>query len=123
MSTSKTKSARRFEHLNIIVDKMLRRLPARHGLALLVFFRHADVKGVFRVSALDLAKSLGIHARNARKIFDDLETWQVIRLVEPRRGTIPRVFIITGKLRRKKAASGDARAHTKPNPSVRSHVP
>ncbi len=105
VSTSKTKSARRFEDLNIIVDKMLRKLPSRHGLALLVFFRHADVKRRFRVSSKDLAKTLGVHPRTARKLFDDLEEWKVIGLLEPQRGTIPRVFQITGKIARGASAS------------------
>ncbi|QDV25954.1 hypothetical protein Q31a_43230 [Aureliella helgolandensis] len=122
MSTSKSKSARRFQHLNALVDKMLQRVPPRHGLAMMVFFRHADVDRVFRVSTTVLAKSLGVHQRTARKLFADLEAWKAIQLVEPRQGTIPRVFKITGQLSRKKSARGGVSTPSKHTSSVRSDV-
>jgi hypothetical protein len=110
MATSKSKSTLRFQQLNHIVDRLLRLLPARHGLALLVFYRHADRHRRFRVSARDLAKTMGIHQRTARNLFDELEGWSVIRMVEPQRGTIPRVFQITGKVDR-----GGVSSHTTPD--------
>jgi hypothetical protein len=118
MNTKKTKSAKRFETLNAIVDKLLRRLPARHGLAVLVCFRHADVNRRFRMSAKDLAKTLGIHLRSARSLLSDLQEWEVIRVVSPQQGTIPRTFELTGKLAREGVSP-----HTKPKASVRADVP
>jgi hypothetical protein len=100
VNAKKSKSARRFETLNAIVDKMLRQLPARHGLALLVCFRHADVNRRFRMSANDLAKTLGIHCRSARSLMTDLQSWDVVRMIEPQKGTIPRTFELTGNLAR-----------------------
>ncbi|TWU33883.1 hypothetical protein Poly41_48830 [Novipirellula artificiosorum] len=115
MATSKSKSQRRFEQLNHIVDKLLRQLPARHGVAMLVCYRHAQANRQFRVSESDLAIALGVDRRTARRLFDDLERWQAIKLVKPKQGTIPRVFVITGKV-----ISEDTTAPTKAR--RRSHV-
>ncbi len=95
--TSKGKSNRRWTQYNAIVDKLLRRLPTRHGLAVMVCFRHADVEKRFRMSSKDLAKTLGIHLRSARTLLDELIEWDVITVIEPQRGTIPRTFKFTGK--------------------------
>ncbi|TWT81196.1 hypothetical protein CA13_26450 [Planctomycetes bacterium CA13] len=100
VKTTKAKSTQRFRQLNIIVDNLLRQLPARHGVALMVFYRHAQANRQFRVSETDLAKTLGVDRRSSRRLFDDLEKWQVIKLVKPKQGTIPRVFVITGKVAR-----------------------
>lgn len=117
MRPEKSKSNKRWKQLNAIVDRMLRKLPARHGLALLVCFRHADVNRQFRMSAADLANTLGVHRRTARRLLDDLVELRVIEVVEPQRGTIPRTCRITGKM-----VCRDNSSHTKRESSVHSGV-
>ena len=135
------KSSSRWEQFNIIVDVMISRLSTRQALAVVVMFRHADVNRRLKLSASQLAKALGTQIRNARKVLTELEQLGVIRTIEPRRGTIPTTYEITGaaprqppkrKQKGRLCASSNAhksepsmrqKTHTNEKPSVRHMAP
>ncbi len=96
MNHAKGKSQRRFEQLNIIVDKIAPTLRTpTHVAVLLVCFRHGRGRGYFRASTSRVAASVGIKKRQAVNIFDALEKAGVIELVEEHKGPVPRTYKIT----------------------------
>lgn len=96
-SQPKKKARTRFQHLNTIVDEILKTLPnTTHAAALFVMFRHANEQALFRVSVNRLASTLAIHRRTAQRTLDELEAGGVIELKQERMGTIPRQYKITG---------------------------
>ncbi|MEL6108123.1 MAG: hypothetical protein AAFU85_19020, partial [Planctomycetota bacterium] len=100
MEAPKRKSHKRFEQLNHLVDVVLPTLDPTEQRAMFVFYRHANGKGRFRVSAKRLAETLNVTKRGAQKVFDRMETKQVIAMTEERQGTIPRQYVITGRIAR-----------------------
>ena len=118
----KRKSVMRFEQVNVLCDEVLRNLPtATHGLVLLVGWRHADGKRVFRKSASELARIVGVSRRHMQTILDDLIEIGALQIVKNRQGTIPASHLITGQPRRKRGdmvspetvASGEPQFATK----------
>ena len=96
----KRKSVQRFEQVNLLCDQVIRNLPTpTHGLVLLIGWRHADEKRVFRKSSTELAKFVGVTRRHMQKILDDLIAIGALRIVKERQGTIPTSYQITGKPR------------------------
>ncbi len=97
----KRKSVQRFEQVNLLCDQVLRNLPTTtHGLVLLVGWRHADGSRVFRKSASELAKIVGVSKRHMQTILDDLIEIEALKIVSQCKGTIPTRYQITGKPRR-----------------------
>lgn len=96
----KRKSVQRFEQVNLLCDQVLRNLPTTtHGLVLLVGWRHADQNRVFRKSATELARIVGVTRRHMQTVIDDLIEIGALRIVKERQGTIPTSYSITGKPR------------------------
>lgn len=96
----KRKSVKRFEQVNLLCDKVLQNLPTpTHGLVLLVGWRHANERRIFRKSSSELARALGMSKRQMQRVLDDLECVGAIKLVSERRGTLPPEYQITGKPR------------------------
>lgn len=96
----KRKSQKRFEQLNLLVDRVIGQLPtSTHMVATLVFFRHAGPGGTFRLSARRLGETIAVTTRHAKRLFNELEHHGAVRLIEERQVTIPRRYQITGTVR------------------------
>lgn len=96
----KRKSAQRFEQVNVLCDQVIRNLPTpTHALVLLIGWRHANEKRVFRKSAKELASFAGVSKRHMQNILDELIEIGALRVVRERQGTIPTCYLITGKPR------------------------
>lgn len=115
MQAPKRKSRKRWQQYNYLVDTVIPKVPARHGVALLVCFRHADVNRRFQLAERYLAQAIGVDRRTVRRLMSDLAAWDAIKVVEEKRGTIPRRYAITGNVN-----CADTRAPTSTNPATRS---
>ncbi len=97
MIGKKRKSHMRFEQVNHLVDRVLPTLPGQiEGLVLMVGWRHANSKSQFRKSTCELARTCGITKRHMQRVLDRMEESGVIKTVSQQRGTIPRIYEITG---------------------------
>ena len=109
MIGKKRKSHMRFEQVNHLVDKVLPTLPGQiEGLVLMVGWRHANIKFQFRKSLSELAQTCGISKRHMQRVLERMEKGGVIKTVSPPRGSIPRVYQITGRLW---SPTGDTHVH------------
>jgi hypothetical protein len=100
LNTPKRKSAKRFEQVNLLCDQVVRNLDTPlHALVLLIGWRHANERCVFRKSANELAKFAGVSKRHMQNVLDDLIKAGAIKVVKERQGTIPTSYLITGKPR------------------------
>jgi len=96
---SKAKSSKRFEQINMILDEVVNQLPTpTHGLALVVCWRHANVKRQFSLSHNQLAGALRISRRSAIRTMNTLLEVGVIRRVKMGAGLTSSRYEITGKL-------------------------
>lgn len=96
----KRKSVQRFEQVNLLCDQVLRNLPTpTHGLVLLIGWRHANEKRIFRKSAPELARFIGVSKRHMQKIIDDLIEVGALKIASEPLGSIPTSYQITGKPR------------------------
>jgi len=96
----KRRSQRRFEHVNHLVDTVIRCLPSvSQRLILVVCWRHANPKGEFRVSLKQLARATGICQRQVRRAVNGLVDIGALQVVKPCQGTIPTTYRITGEPR------------------------
>lgn len=95
----KRRSQKRFEQLNLIVDKIAPALPtSTHVAVLMICFRHGGSHGEFRVSTARIACSACVSERQAKRVINELERAEVIELLEEHQGPIPRQYRITGKV-------------------------
>jgi hypothetical protein len=114
MDSSKGKSRRRFQQVNLLCDKVIMHLPTpTHGLLLLVGWRHADEHRCFRASTPELAKSVNVTKRHCQRLIDQLVEIGALKVVLPASGTRPATYLITGKPR---SPRGDTSVISRPVP-------
>ncbi len=98
MSKKKSKSRKRFEQLNALVDVIA---PTLHGpsqlAVMMVCYRHAGVRGEFRVSCRRIAKSTSLSVRQVMRLLAQLTQLGVIERLCDHQGPIPAKYRITGK--------------------------
>lgn len=100
MHAKKTKSRKRFEQVNTLCDEVLRNLPSLSArLVILIAWRHADIRACFRKSASEIGRSAGLSKRQVQRALTSLVEVGAIRVVSQERGSIPRVYQITGQPR------------------------
>jgi hypothetical protein len=99
VSNAKSKSQKRFEQLNRIVDRIAPTLQTPSQVAvLLVCYRHAFERGHFRVSIRRIADATRLSTRQVMRVMDQLRRLGVIDLLEEHRGPVPAQYRITGEL-------------------------
>ena len=94
---AKQKSEIRFRHVNHLCDKVIKHLEPSHALVLLVGWRHADVRSVFRLSESRISECTGISTRHIRNIIHALVKAGALVIVEPGIGTRATQYRITGE--------------------------
>lgn len=115
MLAPKRKSQQRFEQANHLCDAVIRVLPTpAHGLVLLVGWRHADCRGVFRKSLNELSACTGLSKRQIQRIVESLVAIGALKVFREQRGTIPTSYLITGE----PTARVDTDVHSKPTARV-----
>jgi|LakMenE18May11ns_1017448.scaffolds.fasta_scaffold8260629_1 DNA-binding MarR family transcriptional regulator len=90
------KSEIRFKHVNHLCDEVLRNLEPSQALVLLIGWRHADTRSVFRLSAGRIADYTGLSIRQVKRILDSLVKVGAIVILEQGGGTQSNKYRITG---------------------------
>ena len=95
-SKPRSRSRKRFEQINHLVDDSFAKMPtATHAAALVEAWRHADSYGRFALSRQRLADTLGISKRHASSIVSTLVAKGYMTMLRKATGTRPPVYKLT----------------------------
>lgn len=92
----KSASAKRFQQVNHIVDRVIRHLNPSHALILLIGWRHANPEGEFQLSGTRFAEQSGISKRHVTNIIDKLIEVGALEVLQEAVGTRSTLYKITG---------------------------
>jgi hypothetical protein len=94
---AKAKAAVRFQQVNLLIDEVLRHMPHQTtALVLIVCWRHADRRGIFRVRASVIGESVRLSKRQVQGHLRTLRAIGAIKQTKPAGGTMPPEYQITG---------------------------
>jgi len=98
MSNKRSKSGRRFEQLNRLVDEICPRLQPLQSWLLLICWRHANEKGQFRLSVSRMVRQTTKSKRTVQRNLRKLMERGAIRIIDGPKGTSTTTYQITGTI-------------------------